>query len=181
METRGKKAAGPGCGASPGGKNPVPGGGRRVDGRPTATKHRRQRAGQRVGKMGLNSWPVQRRSRTKTSSPVSATARLLLEHPCRCGLPQVGCAGSAARRDEEIPRAEITRNGPAMRRSVSRNLEPEFRSSVVGFSGDDESDGLELDARRPARGSQLHSGEQSILRAKVISPPLPSCFKPDCS
>ena len=118
METRGKKAAGPGCGASPGGKNPVPGGGCRVDGRPTATKHRRQRAGQRVGKMGLNSWPVQRRSRTKTSSPVSATARLLLEHPCRCGLPQVGCAGSAARRDEEIPRAESTRNGAAMRRSI---------------------------------------------------------------
>ena len=165
METRGKKAAGPGCGASPGGKNPVPGGGRRVDGRPTATKHRRQRAGQRVGKMGLNSWPVQRRSRTKTSSPVSATARLLLEHPCRCGLPQVGCAGSAARRDEEIPRAESTRNGAAMRRSICGTPELGCGSSVLGFCGDEESDELELDDRRPARGSQLHSGEQTAKLA----------------
>ena len=158
METRGKKAAGPGCGASPGGKNPVPGGGCRVDGRPTATKHRRQRAGQRVGKMGLNSWPVQRRSRTKTSSPVSATARLLLEHPCRRGLPQVGCAGSAARRDEEIPRAESTRNGAAMRRSRCLTLKPGCRASLVGFCGDDENDGLDFDSPREL-GAQRTPGE----------------------
>ena len=48
------------------------------------------------------------------------------------------------------------------------------------FSGDDESDGLELDARRPARGSQLHSGKQTAKLAPTLRYFLSLIPDPNC-
>ena len=63
---------------------------------------------------------------------------------------------------------------------MSRTLEPEFRSSDVGFSGDDESDGLGLDGRRPAGGVQLHSGEQTAKLAPTLRYFLSLIPDPNC-
>ena len=63
---------------------------------------------------------------------------------------------------------------------MSRNLEPEFRSSVVGFSGDEESDGLEEDGIRPQRGGRLHSGEQTAKLAPTLRYFLSLIPDPNC-
>ena len=63
---------------------------------------------------------------------------------------------------------------------MSRTLEPEFRSSVVGFSGDEESDGLEEDGIRPQRGGRLHSGEQTAKLAPTLRYFLSLIPDPNC-
>ena len=63
---------------------------------------------------------------------------------------------------------------------MSRTLEPEFRSSVVGFSGDEESDGLGLDSPRPPGAHLLHSGKQTAKLAPTLRYFLSLIPDPNC-
>ena len=63
---------------------------------------------------------------------------------------------------------------------MSRNLEPEFRSSVVGSSSDDESDGLGLDGRQPLNGGTTSSGKQTAKLAPTLRYFLSLILDPNC-